>query len=1510
MNAHNAQMEAPGQNDLELIDERSPLATLECDIKNLHNCFDSYREQLSTALDCPEVPGRWVVRFSKTTAGLFGAVILFTLVLNVLLTAMRADQQQLLQANCGIGILYALVCMSVLNDIASANSVVRSESEALQLRVLDVMDQFRELLRTRQAWVEESTRTQWSCETDKLKLQLAEQELQAKHASIAQCRTTWEDLQKSISIAEAQAGKLAQDVAKHTAQIEAAQADHTSLLAAVRQLETERAGLVEQISECKQEVEDAEQKLAAVNLATDEAQRELEVTQSSIAGLREEASMCEAIVAEQSGLAAELRQQVEAARQEADAAKLMFETTLGQTETAQQQLDTTTQQLAIAAQQLAETERLIASLQQEVEVATSNAELRRRDREELDSQIAELSEQRLKQAEQLATVSQELICLREQKENFAAENSRMVEDVLHQEQRQAELLQQFDGLNTQVHQQEKFLADLTQQEATLQARVDWLLGQCGEFERLSLAQVASTDSIDALEANMKVGQANVDALKLEEETLQATIAELRESIAGLMQDAQHHQKHVEDLKSQSDNFAADIDEIQALTEECRREFADLTSSKRQQIADRQAELQNWDDKLQQRRQEFEALSAETIVAKEQLTETQGHLHVLADELREAQTLLASAQQSYTLSQQAERVAEENAALLLEKAESIAEQVRLRSDELHSAALELEGMRAEIRSLETVRVQFDALVNDSDRLETRLGQQRAEAIDSSARIDSLSSQEGELQTEVDRLTQLVSELRGELDTLDAETQQRQSQLDAHRCELENAHEIRDTLDREVALMNSEMNRLAEQMRTAEYNFDARIAELEQLDSVRSTMNVEIERLQGQLAQLDRAAEDEQAKLRAITESYQTKAQSLTDIQQSLETESIRQQQLENQCTKLTSEAERLNGRVDSLTSEVNESQVIANQWQEYIEKLKREIERLETDKQGEQRLLDDAKRRVQQQQDRHADVLSQVAMAADELADKEIERARLETQARELHKEIARAEDNQVRLLEQIDQADSALDALLQEQATVQQSLNSVRVQLAGQHTTLHEMEAQQELLRAGIESAEVHSRQLETMIGDLQSDKAELEESTSQLLQTKQQLEVEIERANTQRQLGEEELFQMQSQKQHAQMQLDDIKQEIVQAAAQLNAVTSDHDRQLALSVVTNRQLLDLQERLQRVDAELIAKTRELADGAAELARQNETTVSVQEQLDSTLKQIEQLRTEDEQLHARRIQLTQDLAEQQLEAGKLIALAKHAHRGLQQLTQDARDKETQLSHVQQQLASGEAEVQRNFVRLVDLRNEVTELELLRKEQEQLLQQVELQLAGQSTVLANVQQRIESSQAAKLALERNLMQLTSQNERAAQELRGLESRQEQVRDQYELQLGEQQQAIDEATQRYEQLLSEEAEVRARIEELHESARDANDRLSELTVKQQQAEAVLIAAAPEAEQTTPGPVELPAPEAQPSRLQSLEADVWGAVQSLSQIARDARMANASTAGAAAMVDPWATVLADRS
>ncbi len=282
--------------DLELIDEATPLATLEEDVRNLQNCLSDYQQRLDASLQLAHAPHRWAgLRLSLTTISLFGAVALFTLAVNALLALMRADATQLLQANCAMGVLYALVCMSALYDISSAKNAVRSEAEALRMRITDVTDQFRELLRTRQSWVEESTRTQWSSETDKLKLQLVKQELQATQAVNEQCRETEQVLKSSIATLEADAARLAGESARQTDELKNLQSNCAQAAGQLEQLSAQRAEMLDQIEQTRAQYLLEQEKVATVQAENDAAKRELDAIQLQIASMRDEAGMCEAI---------------------------------------------------------------------------------------------------------------------------------------------------------------------------------------------------------------------------------------------------------------------------------------------------------------------------------------------------------------------------------------------------------------------------------------------------------------------------------------------------------------------------------------------------------------------------------------------------------------------------------------------------------------------------------------------------------------------------------------------------------------------------------------------------------------------------------------------------------------------------------------------------------------------------------------------------------------------------------------------------------------------------------------------------------------------------------------------------------------------------------------------------------------------------------------------------------------------------------------------------------------
>ncbi len=255
--------------------------------------------------------------------------------------------------------------------------------------------------------------------------------------------------------------------------------------------------------------------------------------------------------------------------------------------------------------------------------------------------------------------------------------------------------------------------------------------------------------------------------------------------------------HHDELTKQRDELTGVITQMQKLTEECREEYAAFTNSTREQMAQRQADLQAYDDKLAMRAQELDALNSACIGVQEELRDAQELLQAHRSELQNAQQLLEAIEQNCTAAQDVQRQAEERAAALLEKAESIAQQVRVRSDELDEAAIELAAIQDEIRRLESMKERFEQLSSDSDRLDARLADQQTEALELAAVIDERRRQEEALQSEAARITSHLLALRGERDAAEIEVTRCQRVADELEIECRRMETAREQTEKDIS-----------------------------------------------------------------------------------------------------------------------------------------------------------------------------------------------------------------------------------------------------------------------------------------------------------------------------------------------------------------------------------------------------------------------------------------------------------------------------------------------------------------------------------------------------------------------------------------------------------------------------------------------------------------------------------------------------------------------------------------
>ncbi len=221
----------------------------------------------------------------------------------------------------------------------------------------------------------------------------------------------------------------------------------------------------------------------------------------------------------------------------------------------------------------------VESVQERLASIAVSFEAKSQEYETLLGQCELTAARKLEDDEQLAILSQELIALRQQRDNFTAEVDRLaaqrdnlaveadqvrvalassqesLDRLLAQTKQQVELqAQQQQAIDEQhklTDQQELWLSQLQLQERQLQEKVDWLLSQLGELERLSLAQLANQPAhddpnlISEPDVEMADRQARLDGLRQDESRLTEVLADLNQQMESLNRDRQDREQQVE-----------------------------------------------------------------------------------------------------------------------------------------------------------------------------------------------------------------------------------------------------------------------------------------------------------------------------------------------------------------------------------------------------------------------------------------------------------------------------------------------------------------------------------------------------------------------------------------------------------------------------------------------------------------------------------------------------------------------------------------------------------------------------------------------------------------------------------------------------------------------------------------------------------------------------------------------------------------------------------------------------
>lgn len=329
-----------------------------------------------------------------------------------------------------------------------------------------------------------------------------------------------------------------------------------------------------------------------------------------------------------------------------------------------------------------------------------------------------------------------------------------------------------------------------------------------------------------------------------------------------------------------------------------------------------------------------------------------------------------------------------------------------------------------------------------------------------------------------------------------------------------------------------------------------------------------------------------------------------------------------------------------------------------------------------------------------------------------------------------------------------------------------------------------------------------------------------------------------------------------------------------------------------------------------------MAACAVELSDQREAVAACLKQFESIQDEINLLREEDVALSLRRTEFSQVITEQKAEMAKLILHAKHANSGMKRLRSAAEAKQSQLTSLEAEIVRGNEELQRNLVRLEDLRAEANEAETRLTEQEMRSQKIELQINDKLLALASIEQRIESSKAAKASLERHLAKLTASHAQAVEELKQIEVKTAEIQAEQVRQTDALRHELAGLMSEREQLSQDESELRTSIALLQESLAAASLAASSSSGEGETVADVSLERTDDPLETVPQSASELVP-AETIEVESemplvvddpLVSDVWSSVQELSQMVHDSRLNESVANVAGGGLDPWATVLAD--
>ena len=1086
--------------------------SLQSDVKRLASKIDSFSQDACNIL--AEQRSNNAVSVSSigiVSRRLFFAVAILGLLLNGGLVGIGATNTQLIICNLGISIIYVLVCMCVVSDLARGKSHFQNERERIQRRMQDVTEQLRALIKERQQWTSEVSQIKASSDTEKIKLQMVKQDLDAQ--------------QEKLELT----GAL---IVERNRQLERLECEHSEISNELRLTNSQKEARAFELAQLQDEI-------PRLSLLARESQSKLYEAESQINSLDEQAiEKSAALLAIEQGIALclaekdrvcferdsarEIDQENGRKRQEElaeenlrisvrfDDAEAEFAELVKKTQSLQADFAALQGRMGLTQERNVELVNQAVTLEANASrnyeaIALSEAELRKLE-DTLRSTEARLRSLRVEGDEvelhvaTLLTRLGQLECLA-CASNIEAESKRSSLDALVAalDQREAAMQISMDDSNKLIRDAEKSVVDAERRVEMLTEKADGLAEQvqhrsselyAHKQELMAIRNEAK--ELEAAKGKAIVAEEELAALELRTSQQEAEFA----ALVGRMTAFDHEHTRKIQAEIEVDQRIADLVEI--LTQA--QADVHLQRLEMERLQDIQTQLFQQNSALELQMagliEDQQVVTAEIQVleaAKAQTTLITLELEAVKLELDQKQAEL------HGLIGKTARFEREYSAKL-EEGVAAEHQLSEMTTSLSEARRDLQIQRVELERLQSSRMETEGQISELDHQKGQLLVNRT----------TILSEVRELQVQIESQKRELLALLGEkshkddeIDGLKLRVRELHDHVQTKQLELEQL----SGLDRERSDLESQIEDAAGVLAQLESKIRAATAESESQQSMAEIANERLRDLTRDLAAIEHRVDESlasqgiaESKLadlleqqHAVSEKYAAVTQESRDTERRLLDFTNRSSQLESQCD----EASR---KLTHLADEVADAQAVAQQWTAYLTTLQIETKASQASKEELENLLE----QLQRQEQRIAGEM-QAAQAA-------LDSTRLE--CRDLQDGTKGAERTLRIAQEELEATMRERDQLVDLRYAANQGLEGLRIQIAdaeAQHRMALELgAAEYAKVRSSEETRTDLDSKIESMNSEFEAGRQRLSELHAEkdtLQRTNQTLSESVEQA-------------------------------------------------------------------------------------------------------------------------------------------------------------------------------------------------------------------------------------------------------------------------------------------------------------------------------------------------------------------------------------------------------------------